>query len=242
MVKNKANKTVGKKAQSCIVTLTALAFVPLPVHADDWWNTSFQYGKNLTIDNDMVDAALTDFPVLVKLTSDNNDFSKAQSNGEDIRFTNHTVSSSSQTSSGIALAGSSSNILVENEITETGSGGSGIKLTSSSNQNNITSNVITCSGGSYGISLDGSSHDIIINNTVKNRDYDGLYLIGTSNYTTIRDNEFINNVGGVTINGGSHNTITDNNISSNKGVASTDPRSGVSLYGTGNETYKHRKS
>ena len=45
------------------------------------------YRKKITIDHNKVDENLTDFPVLVKLTSDNFDFSKARSDGYDIRFT-----------------------------------------------------------------------------------------------------------------------------------------------------------
>ena len=47
------------------------------------WN----YRKQLTIDSSKIDSILTDFPVLVKLTSSNFDFSKARSDGYDIRFT-----------------------------------------------------------------------------------------------------------------------------------------------------------
>lgn len=43
--------------------------------------------KKLTIDQTKVDANLTDFPVLVKLTSSNFDFAKANADGFDIRFT-----------------------------------------------------------------------------------------------------------------------------------------------------------
>jgi len=43
--------------------------------------------KKLTIDQTKVDDDLIDFPVLVKLTSSNFDFSKANADGYDIRFT-----------------------------------------------------------------------------------------------------------------------------------------------------------
>jgi hypothetical protein len=49
--------------------------------------TGWSYRKKITIDETKVDADLTDFPVLVKLTSSNFDFSKARSDGYDIRFT-----------------------------------------------------------------------------------------------------------------------------------------------------------
>jgi hypothetical protein len=44
------------------------------------------YRKQITIDHTKIDSNLTDFPVLVKLTSSNFDFSKARSDGYDIRF------------------------------------------------------------------------------------------------------------------------------------------------------------
>jgi len=42
--------------------------------------------RKLTIDHTKIDSDLTDFPVLVKLTSSNFDFSKSNSDGYDIRF------------------------------------------------------------------------------------------------------------------------------------------------------------
>lgn len=51
------------------------------------WLTGWQYRKKITIDQTKVDANLSDFPVLVKLTSSNFDFSKALSTGYDVRFT-----------------------------------------------------------------------------------------------------------------------------------------------------------
>ena len=56
---------------------------------DDW-----NYKMNITIDHDKVDSDLTDFPILIKLNSSNFDFSKTQSNGEDIRFTDSTETQS----------------------------------------------------------------------------------------------------------------------------------------------------
>ncbi|MFP3952060.1 MAG: DUF2341 domain-containing protein [Candidatus Bathyarchaeia archaeon] len=47
----------------------------------DW-----QYRKNLTISASYLESSLTDFPLLVKLTTSNFNYSCAKSNGEDIRF------------------------------------------------------------------------------------------------------------------------------------------------------------
>ncbi len=54
-----------------------------------WTVDSLEYTtrRKLTIDQTKVDADLTDFPVLVKLTSANFDFAKANADGFDIRFT-----------------------------------------------------------------------------------------------------------------------------------------------------------
>lgn len=51
------------------------------------WLSGYSCRKKLTIDHDKVDASLTDFPTLVKLTSSNFDFSKPSPNGYDIQFT-----------------------------------------------------------------------------------------------------------------------------------------------------------
>jgi len=47
------------------------------------WN----YGKKITIPANSIDADLTNFPCTVILNSTNFDFSKAKSDGSDIRFT-----------------------------------------------------------------------------------------------------------------------------------------------------------
>lgn len=53
----------------------------------NWYNTDWDYRKNITFNNSAQASNLVNFPVQVALTSSNFDFSKAQSNGEDIRFT-----------------------------------------------------------------------------------------------------------------------------------------------------------
>jgi len=52
-----------------------------------WFNNSWHYRKQLTFNNADQSDNLTDFPVMVKLTSANFLFSKAKSSGEDVRFT-----------------------------------------------------------------------------------------------------------------------------------------------------------
>jgi len=51
------------------------------------WLSGWKYRKKITIDHTKIDSNLKNFPVLVKLTSSNFDFSKARSDGYDIRFT-----------------------------------------------------------------------------------------------------------------------------------------------------------
>lgn len=51
------------------------------------WLTGYTTRRKLTIDCTKIDSALSDFPILVKLTSTQLDFSKANSDGFDIRFT-----------------------------------------------------------------------------------------------------------------------------------------------------------
>ena len=51
------------------------------------WLSGYTTRRKITIDYTKIDDDLTDFPVLVKLTSSNFDFSKANSDGFDVRFT-----------------------------------------------------------------------------------------------------------------------------------------------------------
>ncbi len=72
-----------------LVLLLALAFrlyKAIPSKAA-WYNTSWLYRKELVFNNAASTTNLTDFPVMVKLTSSNFTFSQAKTNGEDIRFT-----------------------------------------------------------------------------------------------------------------------------------------------------------
>src|SRR2546429_8040805 len=53
----------------------------------NWYNSSWTYRKKITLDNTASSSTLTNFPVLISLSSSNFTFSKAQSAGQDIRFT-----------------------------------------------------------------------------------------------------------------------------------------------------------
>lgn len=52
-----------------------------------WYNASWDYRMELSINCSLIDAELTDFPILVTLDSGNFDFSHALATGNDIRFT-----------------------------------------------------------------------------------------------------------------------------------------------------------
>jgi len=55
---------------------------------DNWWNSSWLYRKNITINHSKVNNNLINFPVLFSISSDNDLADKAQENGNDIVFTN----------------------------------------------------------------------------------------------------------------------------------------------------------
>ena len=67
-------------------TSSAPGDVKLAVRSD-WYSTGWSYRKKITIDHTKVAADLTDFSVLLSLTSDADLASAAQSNGNDILFT-----------------------------------------------------------------------------------------------------------------------------------------------------------
>jgi len=50
----------------------------LGIEIPPWWNDNWQYRRKLTFDNSGQTESLTNFPVLVKLTSSNFDFSKVK--------------------------------------------------------------------------------------------------------------------------------------------------------------------
>jgi hypothetical protein len=55
-------------------------------NATDWWDTDWQNRKRITFDNTASAQDLTDFPVLVRLTAADIDFSIIKSDGADLRF------------------------------------------------------------------------------------------------------------------------------------------------------------
>lgn len=63
-------------------------FRGIPCPEFSWWNMSWWFYKNVTIDHSWVSGAHVDFPVLIKLNSSNFNFTHAKTSGEDIRFVN----------------------------------------------------------------------------------------------------------------------------------------------------------
>jgi len=51
-----------------------------------WWNSNWDYRMKLTFNNEVQTENLTNFPVMVKLNTDNFDYSKCNNDGSDIRF------------------------------------------------------------------------------------------------------------------------------------------------------------
>ncbi len=78
-----------QKAVSALLTLFLLfqisgaSAAPPP----DWYNTSWNYRRAITIDNTGNASELTNYDVQIILNSSNFDFTKAQTNGEDLKFT-----------------------------------------------------------------------------------------------------------------------------------------------------------
>jgi hypothetical protein len=72
--------------------LLLLLISGISVQAQSWYNSSWNYRKAITINSSQVSGGsnLTNFPVLISLSSDSNLASTAQSNGNDILFTDST--------------------------------------------------------------------------------------------------------------------------------------------------------
>ncbi|MFH1822753.1 MAG: DUF2341 domain-containing protein, partial [Patescibacteria group bacterium] len=87
-------KLYGRKNKIFIFTLIILFliisgfyyYLPVPRAEAVWWNDSWLYRKQITIDHTKVAANLTNFPVLIS-TTDADLITKAQADGDDIVFT-----------------------------------------------------------------------------------------------------------------------------------------------------------
>ena len=72
-----------------LVVLLFAAVQPASADPADWYNANWTYRKNITIDHDKVNgsSSLSNFPVLVNLTTDTDLAADAQNDGDDILFT-----------------------------------------------------------------------------------------------------------------------------------------------------------
>ncbi|MFA5103132.1 MAG: DUF2341 domain-containing protein, partial [Candidatus Thermoplasmatota archaeon] len=59
--------------------------------SDPWWNDSWMFRKEITIDHTKIATDLSEFPVLISLTSDADLAAKAQADGDDLVFTDKTM-------------------------------------------------------------------------------------------------------------------------------------------------------
>lgn len=88
-------KKNNKEKKTGVIFITILfiigAFTPsVSSNVDDpWWNTSWHYRKEITINHDKITVDLTDFPLLLHFTDQDLSL-KAQQDGDDITFTSKT--------------------------------------------------------------------------------------------------------------------------------------------------------
>ena len=69
-----------------VINLLAATMTIKPINAPaSWWDTNWQYRKEIAVDSTKVDANLTSFPVLINVT-DGDLAVKAQDDGDDIAF------------------------------------------------------------------------------------------------------------------------------------------------------------
>ena len=76
---------------SVVLLLSLLFPVPFAIESNssDWWDTDWYYCKLITIDNNQVEASLTNFPIFVYIEADSDLASHAQSDGDDIVFVSY---------------------------------------------------------------------------------------------------------------------------------------------------------
>ncbi|MFC1982681.1 DUF2341 domain-containing protein [Chloroflexota bacterium] len=84
-----ANKELFRLISLALMLALVLTGTDLRVAQADpgWYDAAWAYRKKITVDNTKVSATLTDFPVLISLSSDTDLASDAQDDGDDILFT-----------------------------------------------------------------------------------------------------------------------------------------------------------
>lgn len=82
-------KQLGFRTALITVLLCVLGMVcpPLAFTVAPWFDSNWNYRKQITVDETKVAADLTDFPMLINLSADSDLASRAQADGDDILFT-----------------------------------------------------------------------------------------------------------------------------------------------------------
>ncbi|NOQ38301.1 hypothetical protein GQ472_05415, partial [archaeon] len=135
-------------------------------------------------------------------------------------ISNNTISSNNTNSVAVRLDASTSNTIINNNVS---AGATCINLESSSNSNNVSDNNISCGG--HGFYFDSSSSNIVSNNHGSS-DGNGIGLYSSSNTNTFSDNFIISGGEGIRLSGVNSNNITGGSIFS---PTTTD----YSLFGAG---------
>lgn len=81
---NSANYVYNSTKLDFVQDYVQLKFLDLPT---DWYDSDWDYRRSILINNTQNSSALTNYEIDIELNSSSFDFSKAQSNGGDIRFT-----------------------------------------------------------------------------------------------------------------------------------------------------------
>ena len=84
------NKTIVVKVTTLLLLIlggSGLCLADNKAQASDWYSPDWGYRKAITVNNTSSAVALTDYQVLVTLSSSNFDYGKANTDGSDLRFT-----------------------------------------------------------------------------------------------------------------------------------------------------------
>ena len=84
---NTPPKTSGK--WDMYVKLCTDSWADYRIHLDPWWNSDWDYKKQITIDHTQIERTLKDFPVLIYRNSDSDLVAHAQNDLDDVVFTNN---------------------------------------------------------------------------------------------------------------------------------------------------------
>jgi len=87
---NNLNKKIITFGLSLILLTSIFTSMPLVISdpSEPWWDSNWQYQKEIVINYTMVDGNLVNFPILIYNSSDSDLAAYAQDSGDDIVFTN----------------------------------------------------------------------------------------------------------------------------------------------------------